>query len=342
MGRAKLPVSSKLQRARIAARLRHERGTRFGRGRRQLVLASPSSYAVGMSSLGFQRIYGLANELPDTAAERAFLPDAVADSGPVLTYESSRPLGDFRVVAFSVAYELELTGVLTVLERSGIPLAASERCERDPFVVVGGPLTFANPLPLAPFADAIVMGEAEDLLAPLFDSLFAAASRADVLQSLTTLESVYVPSLQGDVLPPIARAPREILPAASAVTTPEAALADMFLVEAERGCSRGCAFCVMGRAQGIGMRVVPAARVLANVPAHAERVGLVGAAVSDHPELLSIVGALVAAGKEVSLSSLRADRVTPELVRLLRHGGLQTLTVAADGASERLREGSLS
>ena len=119
--------------------------------------------------------------------------------------------------------------------------------------------------------------------------------------------------------------------------TPDAVLSDMCLVEAERGCSRGCTFCVMRRSTNGGMRLAPPEDILRSVPSGVKRVGLVGAAVSDHPRIHNIVAALVDQGCEVGLSSLRADRLTPEFVHNLKRGGYRTLTVASDGASERLR-----
>jgi radical SAM superfamily enzyme YgiQ (UPF0313 family) len=174
------------------------------------------------------------------------------------------------------------------------------------------------------------------VLEPLVAALFAGGERDLILDRLAEVPGVFVPGRSAGI-PPLQRADLASLPACAAIWTPEASLADMFLVEAERGCARGCTFCVMRRAVDCGMRLVSRERVLAQVPAAAPRVGLVGAAISDHPDIVGIVGALVEAKKEVSLSSLRADRLSSELVELLVRGGNRTLTVAADGASERLR-----
>ncbi len=322
---------------RIQERLALEHGTLFGQGRRRWSLIYPSPYAVGMSSLGFQTVYRLLNALPDTVAERAFLPEAdLPERAPLWTYESGRPAADAPVVAFSVAYELELMGVFECLRRLGVAALSPARQERDPIVVMGGPLTSVNPRPLGPFADLIVVGEAEAVLAPLTDALFGEGSRAQRIARAGALPGVWLPAQVAE--PP---APLEVvdacLPAFATIWTPASALANMFLVEAERGCARGCAFCVMRRQAGRGMRCVPAERVLQTIPNAAPRVGLVGAAVSDHPDLVAIVRAIVDAGQEVGLSSLRADRLSSELVALLVKGGNRTLTVAADGISERLR-----
>jgi radical SAM superfamily enzyme YgiQ (UPF0313 family) len=112
----------------------------------------------------------------------------------------------------------------------------------------------------------------------------------------------------------------------------------MFLIEPERGCSRGCTYCVMRRTTNGGMRLVPPEKVLSLVPDVARRVGLVGAAVTDHPGIKDVVRAIVKSGREIGISSLRADRLNDELVELLRSGGYRTLTTASDGASQRLRD----
>jgi radical SAM superfamily enzyme YgiQ (UPF0313 family) len=113
----------------------------------------------------------------------------------------------------------------------------------------------------------------------------------------------------------------------------------MFLVETERGCSRGCTYCVMRRSTNGGMRIVPEERVLDVIPRDARRVGLVGAAVSDHPKIVSIVNSLADRGCEVGLSSLRPDRLATheDFVAALARAGYRTLTTAMDGTSERIR-----
>ena len=111
----------------------------------------------------------------------------------------------------------------------------------------------------------------------------------------------------------------------------------MVLVEPERGCHRGCTYCVMRRSTNDGMRIVDKERVLGLVPERAERVGLVGAATTDHPQITDIVNALADSGREVGLSSLRADRLNDSLVHALRRGGHRVLTTASDGSSQRLR-----
>ncbi|MBK8720080.1 MAG: radical SAM protein [Deltaproteobacteria bacterium] len=335
------------ERSVIRERLAAEVGTLGLSQPSDVCLAYPSPYAVGMSSLGFQTLY---RELwaSGIGCHRAFLPDAWAGerlswpppAAAVLAYEAQRPLSDYRIVGISVAYELEVAGVIRLLRGAGLPVLAADRRERDPIVIAGGPLTDTNPSCLLPFVDVLICGEAEQLLPQALRLILGARDRDDALTQLAELPHTILGEHEpGRVapLPTCAIAPRELLPAFSAITTPHTELADMFLVEPERGCSRQCTFCVMRGASTGGMRLLDMERALAVVPAHAKRVGLVGAAVTDHPQLEALVSRIVESGRGVGISSLRADRLTPSLVDALARGGYRQLTVASDGISERLR-----
>ncbi len=308
----------------------------------RVALTYPSPYAAGMSSLGFQRIYRALQEAPGLSCERCFLDDDARPGAPSevpITYESGTELAAFRIIALSVAYELELGGIVQLFDAAGIPALREDRDDRHPFVLAGGPLTFSNPLPLGAFVDAIVMGEAEGIVADIVRAIDAAGSRAAALDALAAMPHVYVPARHLGTLPTSAQCDDALLPAWAPIRTPHAELRDMFLVEVERGCSRGCTYCVMRRSTNGGMRIVPAERVLSLVPEDARRVGLVGAAVSDHPKIVEIVSSLADRGCDVGLSSLRPDRLTEPFVAALARAGHRTLTTAMDGTSERVREG---
>jgi radical SAM superfamily enzyme YgiQ (UPF0313 family) len=331
-------LQEKVRRLRAA-----EDGTLYKQAPTRVALVYPSPYKAGMSSLGYQTLYRILNERPGVAAERAFLPDDPDEYRrarlPLFTVESETPVSEFPIVALSVAYELELGGLLDCLALSGFPLLADERGDEFPLVVAGGPLTFSNPLPCAPFVDVIVLGEAEQLIHELLDLYEGYPDRRDLLAALHQRPGFYVPRLAEGAEPgPIGKAEHSLLPAYSQILTPHTELASMFLIEPERGCHRGCTFCVMRRSTNGGMRLVTPERVFSLIPERARRVGLVGAAVSDHPKIVDILEYIVASGREVSVSSLRADRLNERFVKALRAGGYRTLTVASDGASERLRK----
>jgi len=294
-----------------------------------------------MSSLGYQWIHGV---LADAGfhVERAVLPDdpdAWAQArAPLITLETETPVADFPVIGVSLAYELELAGLVRCLDLAGIPALRRDRDVDHPQILVGGPLTFSNPLPAAPFADAMLLGEAEEAVVPALEAFFD-GDRASWLDGLQGLDGGFVPERDGSHLPAVAKAGDTLLPARSRILSPEAELSDMFLIEGERGCHRQCTFCVMRRSTNGGMRLVHPDRLMDLVPEHAPRVGLVGAAISDHPKLVPLLARIVQSGRGVGVSSLRADRIAlkPRIAELLRAGGYQTLTVASDAPSENLR-----
>jgi radical SAM superfamily enzyme YgiQ (UPF0313 family) len=342
MGSAKLPTP--LLRERIRRRLADEIGRIAKQAPFTVALCYPSPYRVGMSSLGYQRIYRALMEAPGLACERAFLDDECeADPArtpePPVTYESSRPIEELPVLAFSVAYELEMAGVARMLAAAGIPALRRDRDGRHPLVIAGGPLTFSNPLPLAAMVDAILVGESEARVVETMRAVESAGTRQAQIEALAKIPHVFVPDVHG-VLPPVGAEDDSVLPAFSAIRTPHTELSGMFLIETERGCSRGCTYCVMRRSTNGGMRIVPAETILDTIPQDANRVGLVGAAVSDHPSIVHIVNRLADRGCEVGLSSLRPDKLArgEDFVAALARVGYRTLTTAMDGTSERVRE----
>jgi radical SAM superfamily enzyme YgiQ (UPF0313 family) len=325
----------------IRRRLRQERGNRFEQGGPRGVMLYPSPYRAGMSSLGFQWILSTLCDA-GLSIERAFLPDDVATAQlrrePIITYETRTPISSFPIIGISLAYELELAGLIQALELAGIPPLRRDRGKHDPLILLGGPITFSNPLPAAPFVDAMLLGEADEQVVTAFREAHS-GSREHWLSTIEQLPGGFVPERHGSVLPPVAKASDAMLPARGHILAPEAELSDMFLIEGERGCHRSCSFCVMRRSTNGGMRLVTPERINSFIPDDAHRVGLVGAAISDHPGLVGLLTQIVDSGRQVGVSSLRADRIArkPDIARLLAKGGYRTLTVASDAASQRLR-----
>jgi radical SAM superfamily enzyme YgiQ (UPF0313 family) len=333
-------------RERIRRRLADEVGRIAKQAPFTVALCYPSPYRAGMSSLGYQRVYRSLMEAQGLACERAFLDDeceadAARSAEHPVTYESMRPIEELPVLAFSVAYELEIAGLVRMLRAAGIPARRRDRDGSHPLVLAGGPLTFSNPAPLGGIVDAIVVGEAEERVVQVVRAAQDAygSGRAAQLDALAAIPHVFVPTHHRE-LPLVGAEDDALLPAHSAIRTPHTELSDMFLVETERGCSRGCTYCVMRRSTNGGMRIVPPDVVLDVIPRDVKRVGLVGAAVSDHPKIVGIVNALADRGCEVGLSSLRPDRLAnnEDFVAALARVGYRTLTTAMDGTSERVRD----
>ncbi|MGQ9689457.1 MAG: radical SAM protein [Desulfobaccales bacterium] len=333
-----------------------------------LALIFPEIYSVAMGNLGFQAIYHLLNSEPGLVCERAFFPapeewpEYRRTRTPILTLESQRPLRDFAAVAFSISFETDYPKVLDILAQSGIPVSAGSRGKGDPLVLVGGVATFLNPEPLAPFIDAFILGEGEVAAAKAFNFLAensSAGRRQEVLQALAQhFPGVYVPSgyqphyhpdgtlaafEAGSGYPDRVAVPRlldlAVPPTHSHLLAPRSEWGEMFLVELGRGCSRGCRFC----AAGFIYRPPRDRRIAEILPAvdlglkEGRKIGLVGAAVSDHPEIRAICQHILRSEGTLGIGSLRADSLDGELAGLLAKGGVKTVALAPEAGSERLR-----
>jgi radical SAM superfamily enzyme YgiQ (UPF0313 family) len=336
-------------------------------GKLAIALVYPNTYAVGMSNLGFQTIYWHLNQIPDVVCERVFLPEPAdvdelrrTRSAP-FSLESQRPLADFHMIGFSITYEGDYVNALRLLGLAGIPLRTEERRPTDPLVLMGGVCAFSNPEPMAPFMDFIVVGEGEELVRELVEHYRdGGQDRAAFVARLAAIPGIYVPALydvayheDGAIA---AVRPRDGAPAVvtkrrladvnrfetiSLVKTPHAEYGHMALLEVGKGCGRGCRFCLEGQVyRPVRHRSVAAlgetvSRIAAD-PANT-RVGLVGACVSDYPWIGDLLKVIEDRGLELSISSLRADSLTDDLVAALARGGHRTLTIAPEAGTERLR-----
>lgn len=320
-------------------RLAEETGTIVKDAPIKVALAYPNPYPIAMSSLGYQVIYRLINDRPAMVCERFVLPDdvsAMREQGQrPISLERGRVLTDFNVIGFSVTFDLDITGVFELLDLSGIPIRRADRTDRDPLILLGGPITASNVLPFAPFVDVGVIGDGEVAVPQLMAVLEEERDRARALQRAAEIPGVWVPSLHGERVPPTQKV-TEGLPAYGQIVTPRAELSNMFLVEASRGCPRHCKFCLV-RAAESPMRENEIEAVMARIPPEAPRVGFVGAAISEWSGIKEALRRVVEQGKGVGISSLRADRLDAELVELLAAGGYRTMTVASDAPSQRQR-----
>jgi radical SAM superfamily enzyme YgiQ (UPF0313 family) len=340
-------------------------------GRLRVALAFPNTYFVGMSSLGFQTVYRLFNQLDGVVCERVFLPpkqelqSQLASGAPLFTIESQMPVRDFDVLAFSVSFEWDYTNIVTMLRLAGLPPRAADRDERHPLVVIGGAVTFVNPEPLALFADVIAAGEGEMLVPDLVDVLTSARDRAvdrgEALGHLARRTGFYVPSLYdveyapdgsiaryvarpgSDAAPTVRKAAvkttARLDPPATSVFTPDTEFGSRLLIEVVRGCANLCRFCWAGY-NYLPVRAFSADRILelaAGARKHSARAGLVSIALCDHPEIERILRGLIDMGYSVSPASLRLDDLTDPIVRLLRESGERSITIAPEAGSDRLR-----
>jgi radical SAM superfamily enzyme YgiQ (UPF0313 family) len=336
-----------------------------------ICLAFPHFYQTGMSNLGFQTVYALLNDVPFCLCERVFLPAAEDEeqfrknSIPLFSMESQKPLADFDFVAFSIPFENDYVNVLKILELGRIPLHADRRGEGDPLCLAGGISVTLNPEPLADFMDAFLIGEGEELLPEFFGVMKKSFEQnldkeERLREAQRTVAGVYCPRFYEvrytedqtilDVRPREDGLPAKIqrrwmtdinaFTTDQVLTTTDTEFGDMFVTEISRGCYRGCRFCAAGFVYR-PIRYRSLATLLPSIErgiAQQKKIGLLGTAISDHPELQSICRAVLARQGRLSLSSLRIDRMTPQIAALINAASIDTIALAPEAGSERLRE----
>ena len=335
----------------------------------KFALVYPSTYQLGMSSLGVQVIHATLNSRKDTACERVFIPEPqyvrelMKKKMPLFSLETQTALHAFDIVGFSVSFESDYINIPRALELGNIPQLSEERSEWDPLIIAGGINISYNPEPLADFIDVFVVGEAELIIHELMDKFhewkMSKASKADLLKSLGTEPGLYVPSFydvtyhsDGTVKQVSAKPgfPQKIRSAAvpkldgvetcTHIHTPNTEFSNAHLIEIVRGCGRQCRFCVADYA-----RRWPRQRSVENTLELAEkargitdRIGLVGASISDHPQINEIATGLVDGGFRISCASLRAETVETPLLDALADSDQGTITIAPEVATEELQK----
>ncbi len=313
-------------------------------GKLPIALIYANTYRVAMSSLALHTLYRLFNDEADVVCERAFYGfDRFPRRGEAfLSLESQRPLAEFPVLAFTLSYELDYFNAVQMLKQAGIPLLAAERDESWPLLIAGGPAVYTNPEPLADIFDAFAIGEGEIIVPPLIDALWDAVNlpRPEAHRRLAQVPGMYVPAQKNG---PVSRVwVRDLanFPTITQIYTPNTEFGDRTLIEIARGCGRGCRFCMAGYTYR-PMREIHLDSVLAiarHALQHRGRIGLVAAAVSDHSWIDQIAIELRKMGARLSASSMRVDPISEPLVRGLAESGNQTLTIAPEAGSLRMRQ----
>lgn len=336
-------------------------------GRLTVALVFPNTYHQAMSNLGFLTVYHLLNQREDALCERFFLPDAEAlaehrkTGYPLFSLESGRPLTDFDLIAFSISFENDYLHLPVIFELARLPLWRADRGDSYPLLLAGGVCAFLNPEPLAEIMDLFAVGEGEVILPELVATLNAGGGlpRLDLLERLAGSPGIYVPSLyQTELntdgttrswiqdLPAPERVTRQWLrdldhsASRSFVLTEATEFSDMALTEISRGCGRGCRFCAAGyiylppRERSLDVLLEQVDLGLCE----REKVGLVGAAVSDYSRIIELDQAILDRGGKVSVASLRIDSLAPEEVAALKASGHRTLALAPEAGSQRMRD----
>jgi len=320
----------------------------------RFAFAFPDVYELGISHLGLKILYSIVNRLDYAMADRAYLPwldlgDLMRKQGlPLFGWESRMPLRAFDVLGITLQSELTYTNVLELLDLAQVPLRSDARASHHPIVMTGGPCA-SNPLPLSPFIDVFYMGEAEEGIVQIADILRTYPGREDRLRHLATLESCYVPALQGDTKHITCRKFSNFSTGEDQhqpqLLSWQLATHNRYVAEIMRGCSRGCRFCHAGYFYRPVRERSPEV-ILKNLLSEVrqsgwDEAGLISLSSSDYSciqeLLLSLLQQLDTEKTHVSLPSLRVDSLGDDLVTAMRELGREGLTIAPEAGSERLR-----
>ena len=332
----------------------------------KVAIVYPNTYFVGMSNLGLHIIYEEINLRNDSVCERIFLPEKKEleaydkTKTPLMSVETQRPMHQFDVVAFDVTFEMDYFHIPLMLRHGRVPIMGKDRTEFDPIVIAGGPCATFNPEPFADFIDAFIIGEGEGIVSRVLDIIrdgkMEGLDRHAILRQLANISGVYVPSLYVPIYSEdgefkgydiVEGAPKtikrhfEMLTSGgeTVVATNYTEFGAMYIIEVARGCGRHCRFCMAGYCFRVP-RVQPL-DILKEGVDRAEKlgkkVGLMGAAISDYPEVDELVTYIRSKDMRYSCASLRADSLTQAVVDGLADSGQKTITIAPETGSERLR-----
>ena len=332
----------------------------------KVAIVYPNTYFVGMSNLGLHIVYEEINRRPDSVCERIFLPEKKEleaydkTKTPLMSVETQRPMHQFDVVAFDVTFEMDYFHIPLMLRHGRVPIISADRTDFDPIVIAGGPCATFNPEPFADFIDAFIIGEGEGIVTTVLDRIRLGRengeSREETIAALAQIDGVYVPVLYtpqyddnecfigydiADGAPKVIRRHFEPLTSGgeTVIATNFTEFGAMYIIEVARGCGRHCRFCMAGYCFRVP-RVRPL-DILKEGVDRAEKlgkkVGLMGAAISDYPEVDELVTYIRSKDMRYSCASLRADSLTQAVVDGLADSGQKTITIAPETGSERLR-----
>jgi len=316
------------------------------------IFAFPNEYTVGITSLGFQVVWATLAMRRDVDVSRLF-----TDTREQLPRNP-------ELLGFSVSWELDYVNILNLLESLEIPTRAAARSDEHPLVFGGGPVLTANPEPFADFFDVILLGDGENLLGNFIDAYkeVRSANRKVKLRRLAQVPGIYVPSLYHieydetgfikSIQPADAEIPSQVEKqtyrgntlSASSVVTEKAAWENIYMVEVVRSCPEMCRFCLASyltlpfRTASLEASLIPA---IERGLAVTNRLGLLGASVTQHPEFEALLDYLSKPQYDdvrLSIASVRTNTVTVKLAEILAKRDTRSLTIAVESGSERVRQ----
>lgn len=293
----------------------------------------PNSYPNGMSNLGFLTLFSVMHDFPQLLPQRFFF-------GLTGSLEEGANLSAFPIIAVSIPYEMDYFNLISILRQNEIAIYAQERRKR--IIIVGGAATTINPIPISKIADAIFIGQGREFISDIISVLAnnppGTVQKDAILNELSQISGVWVPA-SGKPIPKRAYSSEE-QPLTSPIVSSFASFPNMALVQIQQGCPYDCPFCATPKIYNPFINFTADAVIdkLSMWQGKIFRVGLVGSAIAEHPELRTIVESLATKGIEVSTSSLRIDRRKKSIIDALMLSKQRTVTFAPEAGSYRMKK----
>ena len=312
-------------------------------------MAFPAMASFGMSSLGYMSIVKTLDMRHDYYVEKIFTDTENTHLRPC----------DVDVLGFSVSFEIDFLGIFSILEKYSIPLKSADRDQNFPLVFGGGPVLTANPEPYSAFFDFIIIGDAEKIDTNIIDVIKdnKNLSKKEILKILSEIQGIYVPSLtnfapqtgvtkeNGECL----KVDKLSYPLCKCITTPVLAeksfFSNTYVIEVVRGCPQRCGFCIASYLN-LPYRFCSYDEIVNSIDTglkYTNKIALLGALITAHPEFERICEYILQKKEqipdlELSVSSLRADSISPIVIKTLVACGQKHSTIAIEAGSERLRK----
>ena len=318
----------------------------FDRAKIRFAFAFPDKYEIGISNLGLRVLYNQVNSHPDFMADRVYTPESDFKPQPLYALESKRAIKDFDAVGFSIQYELSYPTILKMLEMAEIPYRNADRKDEHPIILAGGPCAY-NPLPVADFIDGFLIGDGEESILEVCESLEKSKGlpRAERIKKLSEIEGVWCPDYSKNVTKRIAQLKYET--ALKSYPIPfSSSVHDRAIVEIRRGCGRMCRFCQPGHVN-LPIRERSAEDIIKIAKELVENTGydeysLLSLSSNDYSNINEVIKELAVDFNEkkisVSLPSQRIDGFNLELANLVQSVRKSTMTLAPEAGSQRLRD----